>query len=864
MAARSTSTGASRLAADLDLLRRKAGLSFRELARRADRPPSTVGDALGGRRFPRLETVLAVVRACGEDEEPWRVRWIEAGRAGRPPAVPAPAELPHEAYGFAGREAELDRLEALRSGPDAGAEALVIAAIDGMAGVGKTALALRWAHRIAAEYPDGRLFLDLRGHHRHQPPMPAAEALEKLLRSLGAPPERVPADTGELARRYRSVLGGRRVLVVLDDATSADQVRPLLPAGPGCLVIVTSRRTLAGLVARDGAHRLLLGGLTTEQSGALLGQLLGPARVEREPAAAADLARACGHLPLALRIAAAHLATGRYAGIGDLVRRMCDRDRLGALTTDDDAETGVRVAFDLSYRSLDEGARRLLRHLGLIPGADVDLAAAAALVDRGSAETGRLVDTLATAHLVEQHLPGRYQLHDLLRAYAAERAEADETPPARLAALSRLLDWYLHKADAAARRLYPDSLRLPGPVDAGSGARAAFCDESAALAWLEAERANLVAAIGYAADHGPYRVAPHLADTLRGFFNLRLYGREWFAAARAGLRAATRADDPRARAAMHHSLGLAHSRIGENSRAVEHFSRAQDLYRDLGNVEGRVAVLICQGGVYRQLGQVERAAHALEQSRDVCRRHGLRAREGASLGDLGEVYRDQGRLAEAARCQQRALAIFRDIALPRGEALALLALGAAQRQLGRTAAALDCETRALALLRAIGSRDGEAYANLSLALVYNDAGRSREARRHADVALAVAAGIGDDALLVEAHLARAAVLRRHGAAPSAARHDRTALRLARRARYGHGQATALVGLAASESLLGRWSSALAHARRALTLSRVCGYRLIEDAANAAIARIRGRGHPARRGSGKSWRYTSSARNAEPE
>jgi tetratricopeptide (TPR) repeat protein/transcriptional regulator with XRE-family HTH domain len=820
---------AARMAADLDLLRRASGLSYRQLGKRTGCPASTLNDALGGRRFPRLDTVLAIARACGHDETRWRERWMKADvhRRGLPgsavvsAAAPSPAELPHDVPGFAGRAAELDRLRSLYA-DSATAQAPTICVVHGMAGVGKTALALRWAHRIAGEFADGQLFLELRGHHPGGRPVSAGEALEQLLRSLGAPSERIPPDASDSARLYRSLLAGKRVLVVLDDADSADQVRPLLPASAGCLVIVTSRHRLTGLLARDGAYHVPLDVLDLDESRALLAGTLGRERIERDAAGADELARACGHLPLALRIAAAHLVAGPYGQISELVARLTGGNPLAGLRAEDDS--GVRRAFDLSYDTLDDDARRLFRRLGIVPGADVTADAAARIMN--AADASRLLDTLFAAHLLDQRTTGRYQMHDLLRLYAAERAAEEETAAAREGVLARLLDWQLHMVDAAAHRLYPDSLRLPR-LGNGRAPAGAFAADGDALGWLEVELANLAASVNHAAEYGPYPVAWQLADGLRGLFNLRLHRREWFDVASAGLTAARRGADERAQAAMHHSLGLAHSRLGSNRVAVEQFASALRLYRRLDEPEGTAAVLTCLGGVHRQLGQTARAAEAFQQALDLSRQQHLTGREAACLGDLGEVYRDQGNLVEALRCQHEALELFQRIEVPRGEALALLALGAAHHQLGRSREALSCQTRALKIFRSIGSRDGEAYAMTSLADVHREVGHPELALRNATAALSLAVDLGDDALVVEAHLALAAVVQDQAGPRAGVRHHQAALRLARTAGYRHGEAKALAGLARTEVDLGQLDKALARCARAMASSSESGYQLVQ-------------------------------------
>lgn len=321
------------LARDLDGLRRSCGLSYRELARRTGCPRSTLNDALRGRRFPRLSTVLAIVRACASDTSPdetqWRQRWVAAERArscgaggfeAGEPARRTPAELPHAAAGFVGRAAELDRLDALLDATPADPAALLVVSIDGAAGVGKTALAVRWGQRVAHRFPGGQLFVNLRGHHPRLRPLRPGQALEQLLRALGV--TRVPAGPDERSRAFRSALAGRRVLVVLDDAATAGQVRPLLPGDPSCAVVVTSRERLDGLTALDGARRIDLNVLCGAEARDVLARALSEQRIEREPAAAAELAALCANLPLALRIAAAHLAAHADRPIGALVAEL--------------------------------------------------------------------------------------------------------------------------------------------------------------------------------------------------------------------------------------------------------------------------------------------------------------------------------------------------------------------------------------------------------------------------------------------------------------------------------------------------------------------------------------------------------------
>jgi transcriptional regulator with XRE-family HTH domain len=411
-------------AADLEFLRMSVGLSLRELNRLTGIPRSTLGDALAGRRAPRLETVLAIVRACEADPGPWRHRWAHMSRRRRDSAVApgsaevlTPAQLPRDIAGFVGREPELARLR--RAG---------IAVIHGQPGSGKTALAVHWAHSVAARYPDGQLFLNLRGHHATLGPVTPVEALGRMLGSLGvsfASPT-TTQEPDEAAGLWRSTLAGRKVLIVLDDAISADQIQPLLPGAPGCTLIVTSRHHLADLVVHDGAESIPVGVLPAESSLSLLGHVAGSERVAAEPAAAAAVASACGHLPLALRLAGTLVGGTAHHTFAELARELLSTgDRLSALERLS-RPSPVERSFEPSYRRLPRDAGRLFRSLGLHAGPSISVQEAALLGDLDPRAAHELLRTLAETHLIELDRSGRYLIPDLLHAYAA-RLTSPET-----------------------------------------------------------------------------------------------------------------------------------------------------------------------------------------------------------------------------------------------------------------------------------------------------------------------------------------------------------------------------------------------------------------------------------------------------
>ncbi|BCL12356.1 AfsR/SARP family transcriptional regulator [Micromonospora sagamiensis] len=433
-----------------------------------------------------------------------------APAAGAP--VARPAEIPADLVDFTGRVRELDALDALlpaRNEPPASGMSII--AITGTAGVGKTALAVRCAHRVAVRFPDGQLHVNLRGYSPTSP-MPPIEALTTMLRALGVGAGHVPGQPDEAARLFRSMLAGRRVLLVLDDARSAEQVRPLLPGSSGCLVLVTSRNRLDGLVASHGARRLTVEPLGEDDAVELLGRILGPHRVANERKDASRLAHACALLPLALRIAAANLDSEPYRPIAAYVDELHRGDRLAVLRVVDDHQA-VRSVFDASYEQLPIGTRRVFRLLGLAPGPDIAVDAVPALTGLDREQAALAVGRLAADHLVGPSGPGRYATHDLLRLYMRQRAEAEDDQTTRTAAVEALLHWYLDHARAATRILHP---HLPGLTDLEHPAPTArFGDHAAAVDWLDAERPNLVAAAEHAARYGPRSVAWLLADVLR-------------------------------------------------------------------------------------------------------------------------------------------------------------------------------------------------------------------------------------------------------------------------------------------------------------------------------------------------------------
>ncbi len=443
---------------------------------------------------------------------------------GPPPVL---AQLPARIATFTGRAEQLDQLDAILARSADQTAAVVISAIAGTAGVGKTALAVYWAHRAIERFPDGQLYVNLRGFDPSGSVLPPADAVRGFLDALGVPPQRIPAGLEAQAALYRSTLTGRRVLILLDNARDADQVRPLLPGSPGCLVLVTSRNQLPGLVVGAGAHPITLDLLSTTEARQLLTSRLGAARIRAEPRAVDDIIVRCARLPLALTIVAARAAMYPRFSLAALAAELRDaRGRLDAFALGD-AATDARSVFSWSHRTLGDGAARLFRLLGVHPGPDLTAPAAASLAGVPIGQARTLLAELTRAHLLSEPSPGRYAFHDLLRAYAGELAAERESEPDRRAAVHRLLDHYLHTADTAYQQVEPHGQRVALASPAAGVAPERLTGHAAALAWFDAERAALLASVRLAADTGFDTHTWHLAMVVADYFDRQGHWHDW-------------------------------------------------------------------------------------------------------------------------------------------------------------------------------------------------------------------------------------------------------------------------------------------------------------------------------------------------
>jgi len=651
------------------------------------------------------------------------------------------AQMPADTGNFTGRRAELARLLSLGPGATTGpgpGGVVAICAVDGMGGIGKTTLAVHAAHRLSARFPDGCLFLDLHGHTRAIDPVGPGPALERLLRALGVPGEQIPADVDDRAALYRSRMTGRRMLIVLDDARTADQVRPLLPAEPGCLVMVTSRRRLTAL---DEARPLSLDVLPVTDAVTLFTRIAGPGRPVGPPDAVAEVVELCGRLPLAVRIAAARLRARPAWTVAHLADRLTDQHhRLGEL---DDGERGVAAAFTLSYQDLAGDQQRTFRALGLHPGADTDAYAVAALTGRPLALAGRTLEEFLDAHLLGQTVPGRYRMHDLVRAYAADLARSQDSDDARRAARTGLFDHYLATAAAAMDVLFPAGVFQRPRIRPADSPAPPVTDTAAARAWLDAERANLVAVCAYTATHGRPGRTSRLSATLALYLDFGGHFAEALTIHAYARDAAGRCRDLVAEAQALTNLGTSLDGLGRHAEAAEHLSHALHNFRATGHRAGEARALNNLGYAYCRWGRYRQAVDHTRQGLALFRATGNRLGQADALDTLGIVHRQQGRYDEAAEHSEQALALYRALGDPLGEAMQLERLGGIAALQGRHDQAIDHLQQALGLDREIGNRLGEAGALHELALVQRQQGRYDAAAEHYQQSIELFRRIGD-------------------------------------------------------------------------------------------------------------------------
>jgi DNA-binding SARP family transcriptional activator len=690
-----------------------------------------------------------------------------------------PRQLPRDTADFVGRTAELSRLRDLllaradRTTP-------VIAAIDGVAGVGKSTLAVHAAHRVADDFPDGHLYADLRGASPGPGPLAPLSVLNAFLRAFGENDELTSLD--EAAARFRDLTSARRVLIVLDNAHDARQVEPLLPAGAGCAVLVTSRRVLASLVDASPEHIDVLG---ADDAVAMLGRLAGTGRVAAEREAAAEVAGLCGGLPLALRIAGARLA----ARPGWRVRTLADRlagthRRLDELQVGD---LGVRTSFQVSLDALgdspdprDRAAADAFPLLGVLDGVELGVPVAARLLDRDEPDAESALERLVDAQLLDSPVPGRYRLHDLLRLFAREQADERLEPAQRVAVLERALHWYQIITRETLRLLRPGHRH---PVLAGPAAPAPFTSSRDALVWLSTERTNLVSAVrqGVATPGIPPAIPFATAQALFGYFQLRGHWLDWISVNEAVLPVAERVGDLQAIGYARRDLAVAHELRGDYERALAYlrssltvFQRAGDQYgeaacltslavidhrqgryaeavahtrqslvirRDLGDTRGQAVCLSNLGEMYLRLDQYADAQSCFLDSLTIFHQLDDRSASATVLGNLGQTYEHQGRFTDAVASYEQCLAIVHALGDRAVEASTLHALGRANRRLGRLDAALLNQQEGVAITEPLGDRYYQAACLRELGSIWHARGDRDQAERYWRRALALFAAL---------------------------------------------------------------------------------------------------------------------------
>jgi len=680
-----------------------------------------------------------------------------------PATVPIPRELPAPPAAFTGRTGELQQLARLLDVPAGAAGGpVVISAIDGMGGIGKSALAIQAAHRLAGQFPDGQLYVNLHGATPGHPPVVPLDALGRILRSLGVDPAAVPLEVEEAAARWRSLAADRRLLVVLDDAGSSEQVRPLLPASPACAALVTSRRVLATL---DGTQPLHLDLLPADEAVELLAKLAGPERISADPQAAEEVVRRCGYLPLAVRIAGARLAARPTWPVGKLTRRLQDATRrLDELTVDG---LEVRAAFDVSLAALQDGADPIDQAaaaafglLSLPDGPDLDVVGASRLLDLPEPTSETLLERLVDAQLLEAPRPGRYQFHDLVRLYARQHATTTHSKPERLAALERL--WGFYAATAWRTRMVQD----PGNQRAATAdlrwahGGLGLDDIETATRWLETERANLLAAVPQAARAAPAipaTLACELASALWVLFETHGYWHDGVQTNQTALALARRTGDRAAQAHGLNDLGVIHQFLGRDAEAIACLQAGLALCRDLGDRWGQATSLNRLGVVQAGLGRFAEAIACLEEGLALRRASGDRHDQASSLAGLGQAYGQVGRYAEAIACLQEGLALSQALRNRWHQAQNLHGLGVVQGRLGRFTHAVTSLQEALRIFSELGHRAFQADILERLGTAFGELGQFPQAIASLRESLALRRELGDRHGQVEAlrHLAEA-------------------------------------------------------------------------------------------------------------
>ena len=667
-----------------------------------------------------------------------------------------PAQLPADIADFTGRDEQVKRLSDLLVGPDgnAGSGAVRIALVAGSGGLGKTSLAVHAAHRVRDRFPDGQLYVDLLGATAH--PIAPAAVLARFLRDLGVGGRDIPVEEEERAARYRTHLAGRRILVVLDNARDAAQVRPLLPGTAASAVLVTTRSRMPDLAST----RLVdLNVLDDEEALALFTKVVGDDRAAAEPEATAELLLACAGLPLAIRICAARLAIRSGWTVRAMANRLRDvHRRLDEMRVGDLA---VRASFQVSFASLpaSQDAKGVdpahaFRLLGLWQGSTISAAAAAALFGTQEYLAADALEALVDAHLLESTASDRYKFHDLLAVYSSERAVADLSGPDRDAAAGRLLTWYLRTADAAATAVSPHRYNMPLDQAELSPPPLSFAAAEEALGWYDSERANLVAATRQASSAGRHEIAWRIPAPLFGIFNTRHNWVDCIDTHRIALESVRRAGNRQGEAWVLNNLGEALG-MTHDSEGIPLLEQAVAIRHEIGDRMGEAQAANNLADAYQRLDRTEEALALLRRALEVNREAGYRFGEGVALVNLGDVLLDLDRADEAVECLQRAQRTFAEIGDADGTGYSLHWLGRCYVSLGRDAEALDCLRQALASHQTAGNRHRQAVTLRFLGHTQARNGLAAQARESRVRAAAIFDSLGDTVQAAEVHAEQA-------------------------------------------------------------------------------------------------------------
>ena len=650
---------------------------------------------------------------------------------------PLPVQLPHQIPDFTGRAAELDRLDALVTGPHENiGTSVVITSIAGTAGVGKTALAVHWAHRISEEFPDGQLYVNLRGFDPTGSAMKPAEAIRGFLDAFGVTPQQLPTSLEAQAALYRSLLAGRRVLILLDNAADEDQVRPLLPGSPGCLVIVTSRNELRGLIVTEGAQPVLVDLMSVAEARQLLSRRIGVSRVAAEAQAVDSIIALCARLPLALMLVAARAATHPGFRLSAFATELSEAGgSLDAFDSEDQA-TNVRAVFSWSYQRLSVSGQRLFRLLGLHFGPDVSLPAVVSLAGMPKEQVRHALAELTRAHLVSERIPGRFAFHDLLRAYATEVAYAHDPDDYRYAARYRVLDHYLRSAYRADEMLNRHRDRPFTPAVASVEVTPESPpDQKQALAWFQSEHAVLLAVLRHATGFDTH--IWQLAWALASFFEYQGHWRDWRDSQTMALDASLRLSDKQAQALSHGLLGSAFVQLSDYDYARAHLQYALGMYSELGDHAGQAYAHHSLARMLERQGLYSEALPHVQEALTLFKAAGNDIGRARALNAVGWFHAQLGDYTQALDCCQQALDLQRKIDDRFGQAETYDSLGYVHGHLGHQQKATACYQQAVNLYEELGDRYNEADTLVALGDVYQSFGNSESARFAWQRALAI-------------------------------------------------------------------------------------------------------------------------------